>query len=778
MKRRRVASFEALIGTRYGAGSPSPKRIVKTSHDLLQGHYGSPTKKRCKPDGPVASAMGHDDGEVLQQRRARGGFSGARSAAFTPATAFTMSDQPKAKPAHTPAGDDAHGLPDNERARQERLLDFAAPAPPAPEVPAVHAPVPPPVPAVPPAAAPLPVMPPPPQPMPVPPIAPPPETQVFPPAPAPAAGQPEGEDEDGFLADMRAIMSGRKSYDPTTKRMIDRHGMTAPPEARDDVPRPPAAPPSANPAPSPAHDIFQRIAQSMEYAGAYDLGVVDLENRFAQFDQAEDARRAKPGGPTAGTAPHIPPPPPAPPVPKADPEDYRADLQDMLQRPTTPPPPKPPSTDTLMPGHGAEGGPAPSPPPATPLSLGNGRLPGYARPLYDTGEHVLAGDTLYPDQLRVGRAPGVTFSYGDIIAMADLYQTDEQMMSASTDELTKLKAKIDASTAHYRATTGQRPPAPGSADWSAVIGERYLRLAEDNFTHFAPNIFFPDKAFAAKVGNNSNHRTEWEKYHLRAIEEAQRLARDPALQGRSFVPESALIINAFGDHFLTDAFSSGHVINKAEVMGMFIAKFYSGDKLNAAGEAFFGKVASKAFRGVLKEKFSALETFEPYILWWNPNIDSVSRFTSLLIQIGNDPAIGKGKVVNLAVKALHDKLNDSGIMVTNGRGASPWRLYGDENLSKSPTTLTIMRQAVEQSAANILDHGILVSNLDPAPYFDKVWSYVPVLTSAAHAEFVRVMPSYIDPGSDELANKAADILYDEVDTLIAELIKAKKLQKA
>lgn len=776
MKAKKIASFEALVATRYGAGSPKPVRMTRNCEDLLRTYYGARKEPICaKPKPALAHMQSRDDGEILAQKMIAHAFgqSGDVSTASPPAPPIPVATKPDpgvvpsavpapaVSPPPAPVASPGRDLPDADRARQEELLDLVAPIP-APGT----TPSPVPVKAsetVPPRAA-------------APQVPPSPPVGTDPPSVADGPAKSAAEKEDEFLEDMKAIMSGRKAYDPASKQVVDRHGMNAPPEAHSDPIPPPAAQPL--PATSSAHDIFTQIARSMEYAGAYDLGEVELENRFAQFDQAEAARRTRSAPPPA---PPVPPAPTVPPAPKAaNSDEIAADLQDMLARPEVPAPPQPPKLEDLLPSHGAIGEPAPSPPPAVPLSFGAERLPDYARPLFDTGEHVLAGDTLYPDQLRIGPNPGVAFSYGDIIAMADLYDDDRQLTQASLAELTQLKAKVRQSADHYRAASGQGPAAPGTKDWKGIVGPRYTRLAEDNFAHFAPNLIFRDKAFAAKVGNTANHRDEWEKYHFRAIEEAQRLALAPANQGVSYVPETALLINAFGDHFLTDAFSAGHVINKAEAMGLFYANFYSGKTLNAAGEAFFAKVAAKAFRGQLAQKFSILETYDPVFLWWNPNIDTENAFRKLLIKIANDQDHGKAGVANLAVKALHDKLNREGIMVTNGRNAQAWKLYGDGNLSKHPsgTTLRIMREAVQQSVANILDPGILKSNLDPAPFFERVWAYVPQLTAATRADLVRTMPTFLHPGSDELVTAAADILHVEVETLIEELIRLNKLKYA
>ena len=81
------------------------------------------------------------------------------------------------------------------------------------------------------------------------------------------------------------------------------------------------------------------------------------------------------------------------------------------------------------------------------------------------------------------------------------------------------------------------------------------------------------------------------------------MALDPANAKRSYVPYWPLIINAFGDHFLTDAFTAGHLINKDEVLDHFKGKFFSGAKLTEAGNGFFERVAAKAaqrFRSLLR----------------------------------------------------------------------------------------------------------------------------------------------------------------------------------
>ena len=175
--------------------------------------------------------------------------------------------------------------------------------------------------------------------------------------------------------------------------------------------------------------IFDRIAQSLEYANSFDLGTVDLQRRFEHFDRAERRTSYAAGRcDRAGRAVHV----------RAS-SRHRGRRQRVLAQPAC----GRPSTVALA--DGCAGG---TPPLADERSV----------PMYDTGEHVLAGNDLYPDQLRVGTGSGVAFSYGQILSMADLYDTVGDLRNASPAELTALKTLIERDTAYYerRGGSGRR----------------------------------------------------------------------------------------------------------------------------------------------------------------------------------------------------------------------------------------------------------------------------------------------------------------------------------
>jgi hypothetical protein len=581
------------------------------------------------------------------------------------------------------------------------------------------------------------------------PSAPPPASAApLPPADRPTAKQPDTDavagaptstaatiDEQELAADMKAILSGQKVYDPGT-------GETRP---REQVAKP-AAPAAAAPQQPPipggdGHAIFDAIARSMEYAQQYDLGSIDLDSRFDDFDRISDLegrgrhRRdddrdddAPAGGPV-GTADFL-----------QDMDAIRSAAEDRVH-------------DSLRQAADAIGsGLAHATCLESSTALAAASTP-LEQPMYDTGEHVLAAEAIYTTPLLVGVPPGVSFTYAQIVPMADLYESAEQMMRASDAELTGLKALIEQSTAHYR--DGSAPDVD-DGKWQQATGGRYLQLAEENYSHFAPDTLFGD-SIASGGTRHSNHKETWESQHRAALQEARASSGDP--------PQHAMIVNAFGDHFLTDAFASGHLINKDAVANYFKHNFLSGGRLTDPANAFFDRVANQAFVGDVREKFSRLETshWPHWYVPFHPNINSASRFATVLKTACEQRP---DRVANLAVKAVHDYLNQHGVEVTNDAGDPPWRLTGDGHLTAQSTT--IMKKAVQASVNNLRDPALRATS--DADCFARVWRFTPKLTAASRPSVVNLVHEYTNPASTQLSDAAAELIKREVDQLVDVLV--------
>lgn len=560
--------------------------------------------------------------------------------------------------------------------------------------------------------------------------------------------------DDDLAADMQAILSGAGVYDPEQGRVRER---TASP------PPPPAPIEKEN-----EGKIFDRIAESMAYANAFDLGTVELNRRFNAFDRAS-TYSAVPPAPYAERAPARPAPapaypsypayPPAAPVGAADrpgPREFYQDLSVIEE-----------SRLAAFPLWSAL---------SSATDAGSSARIGYVsrlgaadliRPFFDTGEHVRAGDEAGVVPLPVN---GVDFTYGEIVAIPDFYASPEDLIAAGVGELQALRTLIRRSADHYRAGTGTNPVT--DKDWGAATGGRYLDLAAGNYAHFSP-VSVIQESFPQRETDN---RARFSQLHQQALRESQRLHL--AHPNATPTLESALVINAFADHFLTDAFASGHLVNKELVLDRFHSGFYnSANELTAAAEAFFARVAAKAFTGRVRERFSKLEEATPTLgiggVGVRLNIDTPRMFTALLQRAATRE---RDKVANVAVKVLHDHLNAGGVMVTNGAGAAPWLLHGDEALDA--TTLGVMRQAVAQSVGNLSDPSLLASGVDLAAFVERVWRFVPVPTAASLSQLRTDIQTYTNPASTAFSDATAALILQQADALADQLVAAGHLRPA
>ncbi len=357
-----------------------------------------------------------------------------------------------------------------------------------------------------------------------------------------------------------------------------------------------------------------------------------------------------------------------------------------------------------------------------------------------------------------------TLTYGEGIAMGgDLFADPAQIDTTSKDKLERIQNLIQ----------GEKTSAKGgtfvpTADWEAATDQRFTELALKNESHFSPSD--PSLAPPTSAAGTRNNKTEWERYHDDALKASQGGDRNKALQ-----------INSFADHFLTDAFSAGHLINKLDVMQKFKGGIHTkGGKLTDDSVKFFDSIASQSFSGDVKALFSQYETVETH--WgFHPNIDSVSMFSQLLQAVYQEEP-GTSMVASAVAKAVHDELSTraGGISVENQKGDN-WQLSGDKALNAKtadPKTLQIGRKAVAQSQYNILSVFNLARVLDLPKLFKAVWDYVPRPTSAGAADVKAAVDSGTDPKQSTLVSRLVSMIKAEYRTILAKLVALKKLKKA
>lgn len=262
--------FDELMKSYYGVASGPELSNTAKVEALLTDYYGQPYKRKSKTPVPAVSlSLSQDNGEVLPQPDACDQFEEyvvRKCAAVPPFEDYTVRNAARS-PERATASSLNIGRVEPVSANQECQVDvleplqtLSAPArgllPPAPANPAYTR-----------AAARQ---------------AQSQSTSYY----APAPDERAKASDDDFISDMKSILSGQAVFDPNTGKTVPKDTYTRP-QSTEQSP----AKDRLIPEPDKSHAIFERIAQSMQYANAYDLGTVELENRFADFDRISDLQQ-------------------------------------------------------------------------------------------------------------------------------------------------------------------------------------------------------------------------------------------------------------------------------------------------------------------------------------------------------------------------------------------------------------------------------------------------------------------------------------------------------
>jgi len=313
-------------------------------------------------------------------------------------------------------------------------------------------------------------------------------------------------------------------------------------------------------------------------------------------------------------------------------------------------------------------------------------------------EHKEIGDRALRDvQFRL--APLVNMTYGDLVAMGDYFTSPDQIASLAG---TPGRGKGTIGEVYYTlfvSIRGQdeKPLMGEMFDEAAkeAVNERFYKLAATNVSHF-PNPRSGDTTLdprtKAKRHDGEGLTGEPATYrdgHERAIRRAVELGRAGQPIG------GALAIDAFSSHFLTDAFSAGHLRTpRVTVINYWqkrVPDFYPrfigwlGDTIGTWVSHAGGQLAQAAPRGTVRGKARA-------------------AVTKALKKM---PEMTFGDVISGAV---HDFDSERGVMVTVG--GKKMRMVGDGHLldtgnndpamaRAAATTMDIAVKAVQASARDV-----------------------------------------------------------------------------
>jgi hypothetical protein len=289
-------------------------------------------------------------------------------------------------------------------------------------------------------------------------------------------------------------------------------------------------------------------------------------------------------------------------------------------------------------------------------------------------EHRDIGD------LAVGQQPttiaygetGQRLSFGEVIALAgDYFGTYEEMRDLARTR----EGRSKIAWARWKALDLPKNAEPNVANKiKDSVRERYYVLASNNVSHFSAG------------GTAWNTYVSW---HSKAIADAFRAGEE----GSEAQWRQALTKEAFGNHFLTDSFSAGHVRTpRAELRAWY------GQNFPGSTERFIRYMAKFMYDNLNKRQRI------PPLAWWLSWMTK-SAIGQRIKKLGGEAvrSFSLGDIVSLA---LHD-LDNRGLKVVSAvnpygnkiQGGYRWVAVGDSHLRtmKGAATKLMVVNAVKSS---------------------------------------------------------------------------------
>ena len=274
-------------------------------------------------------------------------------------------------------------------------------------------------------------------------------------------------------------------------------------------------------------------------------------------------------------------------------------------------------------------------------------------------EHESLGNTLHTN---IDLGHGVTLTWGQVLAIAgDEIGTIEELLDDPATE--EGRHRIGASLLNAE-LTGPLPPAlkPTQAQIEAHRTE-FERLAFENADHF------PDSGRAIGA---------WSRHHAAAITDAisAGFGNSPHGINRAYARE------AFGQHFLTDCYSGGHIRTpRGQIIDWYL------NWGNQHADALVDGLSDALIAELVREASPQTAIPDAVLRWRIGNrvrpaitgaitsgFGAMAKFRRLL-------GLGVGGAIS---GAIHDTEGAAGVLVGSDDHPEAWRAYGDGKLTRSP----------------------------------------------------------------------------------------------
>ncbi len=277
---------------------------------------------------------------------------------------------------------------------------------------------------------------------------------------------------------------------------------------------------------------------------------------------------------------------------------------------------------------------------------------------------------------------GSTLSFGDMVMLSqDLFGSLDEMQNMAKTKEGQLEIRWARwwSRSASRADRGAEPPADAAT--KKRVRDRYETLAATNFAHFL-------------AGGDA--RSTYEDYHRKAVAHAIL----SGATGNTALLDQAMIIEAFGQHNLSDMFSAGHLRTPRRQL-----KDYYNRRFPGSIDRLVKHLANKLYD----------ELAGPMPWYWQAmdrvGIKDVHAKLERKIRAQGGPAIAAYTLGDIVSLAHHDRDNAKGLEVTAAVGPSGvavagghhWLAKGDGHLAESPDTRLMTVSAMKVSLKEVQD---------------------------------------------------------------------------
>lgn len=272
-------------------------------------------------------------------------------------------------------------------------------------------------------------------------------------------------------------------------------------------------------------------------------------------------------------------------------------------------------------------------------------------------EHINLGDS---SGATVDLGSGMVLTWGQVVGLAgDEFGSVADLQAMARENPAELRKILSSDSVH---------------------SPQYVDLAMKNISHFS--------------GGGTSMQT-WAEHHWQALRDAI----ESGLTGDESIWQGAQLTEAFGQHFLTDSFSAGHIRTPREA----IIAWYQDAFVPRVLPTFIAQLRARVRTALVVQLIGQMNLPRAAI---DAEVDAIMAgalaWFADEIRTTFQPLFGLG-IAGAVSGTLHDHDNERGLWVQSDAHPAPWLAYGDNRLTCSPDSVDQATAAVKAARQELLD---------------------------------------------------------------------------